>query len=110
MIKLVVLVLFFVLGASTATVLPRPLQLPRTFQDSWIVGFTSETLNISAARISKENENDLQVIEIQSAFLNEQKVITADGYKRCNTCHILSKLHENVLSMQSSDCESQVLE
>ena len=89
-----------------AAVPPTRQELPKVLQDSWIIGFTAENLILSATAIQKENEN-LFVIEIQN-FLNENKIITADGYRRCNTCHVFTELHENVLAMQTSDCLSQV--
>lgn len=86
--------------------LNHPVQLPQNWQDDWIVGLTNSQLKITGISLDLENES-LFIIELQN-FLNEWSIITADANKRCNLCHVISELHANVLTKQTSDCQSQV--
>lgn len=83
-------------------------ELPESWLDTWNIGLSDQLLTISATAISIDNV-DLFVLEAQT-FLNEVSIITADGVKRCNKCHVVMELHPNILSMHTSDCLSQVLQ
>ena len=85
---------------------PIQQEVPKSWQDDWIIGFEDTELKISPTSLSTENK-DLFVIEIQT-FLDEWSVISADGTKRCNICHVFKEWHPNILTMQTSDCLSQV--
>ena len=78
----------------------------RSWQDEWVLGLKDTPFNISSTSIHVGNDN-LPVIEIQT-FLENWSIITADGVKRCNVCYIFKELHNNILSMHTSDCLSQV--
>ena len=78
----------------------------RSWQDEWVLGLKDTPFNISSTSIHVGNDN-LPVIEIQT-FLENWSIITADGLKRCNVCYIFKELHNNILSMHTSDCLSQV--
>ena len=106
------LLLFFTLMAAVCKAVPPPQQknipeLPQGWLDTWNIGLTDQVLTISSTAISIDNV-DLFVLEAQT-FLNEVSIITADGVKRCNKCHVVTELHANILSMHTSDCLSQVL-
>lgn len=77
-------------------------ELPESWQDEWILSLTDSTLKIGPTFI-----DDFFVLEIQT-FLNEFNVISADGNRRCNICHVFTELHQNILTLQMSDCQSQV--
>ena len=78
----------------------------RSWQDEWVLGLKDTPFNISSTSIHVGNDN-LPIIEIQT-FLENWSIITADGVKRCNVCYIFKELHNNILSMHTSDCLSQV--
>ena len=78
----------------------------RSWQDEWVLGLKDSPFNISSTSIHVGNDN-LPIIEIQT-FLENWSIITADGVKRCNVCYIFKELHNNILSMHTSDCLSQV--
>merc|ERR1712012_465183 len=56
-------------------------ELPRSWQDEWVLGLKDTSLNITSTTI-QVGTDDLAVIETQT-FLDNWSVITADGVKRC---------------------------
>ena len=95
-------VLFYITISNVLGTIQFP-QLPTLWQDTWHLGLEDDTLTIQANSIAA----NYRTIEI-SEFLDETSVISAHMQNRCNTCHVVKELHPNVLSMQVSDCLSQV--
>ena len=103
MISSVVLFLLIISGNTISGTIQFP-QLPSQWQDQWHLGLQDDTLTIEANSIAA----NFRTIEI-SQFLDETSVISAHMQNRCNICHVVKELHPNVLSMQVSNCLSQVL-
>ena len=102
MMSTVLLFLFIVSFVAVSGTIQFP-QLPSQWQDSWHLGLQDDTLTIQANSIAA----NFRTIDI-SQFLDETSVISAHMQNRCNICHVVKELHPNVLSMQVSDCLSQV--
>ena len=102
MMSTVLLFLFIVSFVAISGTIQFP-QLPSQWQDSWHLGLQDDTLTIQANSIAA----NFRTIDI-SQFLDETSVISAHMQNRCNICHVVKELHPNVLSMQVSDCLSQV--
>ena len=102
MMSTVLLFLFIVSFAVVSGTIQFP-QLPSQWQDSWHLGLQDDTLTIQANSIAA----NFRTIDI-SQFLDETSIISAHMQNRCNICHVVKELHPNVLSMQVSDCLSQV--
>ena len=96
------LVLLIISGNTISGTIQFP-QLPSQWQDQWHLGLQDDTLTIEANSIAA----NFRTIEI-SQFLDETSVISAHMQNRCNICHVVKELHPNVLSMQVSNCLSQV--
>ena len=105
MTKLFIVLIFYTIS-PVHPVPPMKKELPGFWHDDWIIGFSDAPLNIQSNFITHEDET-LNIIEIQT-FLDEWSVITANSNKRCNNCHVFKELHSNVLTMQTSECLSQV--
>ena len=94
-------VVFFIFHNVLGTIqFPK---LPLEWQDTWHLGLQDDTLTIEASAI----DSNYRTIEINE-FLDEKSIISAHKTMRCNTCHVMRELHRNILSMQTSECLSQV--